>query len=159
MFDVRALFAALLRRAPTQPAAGGDAALARGDLAAALAAYAAAEGAATENTARATFANKCGVALVRAGDRDGALAAFVRALRYDERCAAALANVGNLLYEDGHLSDAIDHYAAAIRADDGYALAHQNLGVAYKALGRHAEAVRSLRTATRLAARRRASKA
>ena len=159
MFDVRPLFAALRRRAPTTPLGRAEAALARGEFAAALVAFAAAEAEATDDAARARLANKCGVALLDGGDRDAALAAFVRALHYDDRCAPALANLGNLCYEEGHVDDAIDHYAAAIRADDGYALAHQNLGVAYKALGRHADAVRCLRTATRLAARRRASKA
>ena len=59
-----------------------------------------------------------------------------------------------MLLEDGHLLDAVDYYAAAIRADETYATAHRNLGVAYKRLGRRGEAVRALRTAARLEGRR-----
>ncbi len=146
MFDVRSLFAALRGRGTPDSLGPGEAALA------------AAEAAAPDDVARARLANKRGVAHVGDGDRERALDAFAHALVLDERCAPALTNIGNLLYEDGHAHDAIDYYRAAIRADDGYALAHQNLGVALKSLGRHGEAVRSLRTATRLAAKRRASR-
>ncbi len=156
MFAIRSLFAALRRRRPTTALARGVIALERTDYAVALAEFDRAEADASDDGARAKLANKRGVAHVGRGDRGRALAAFALALRYDDRCAPALTNIGNLLCEDGHPADAIDYYAAALRADATYALAHQNLGVALKAQGRHGEAVRSLRAATRLAGKRRA---
>ncbi|GAC1620283.1 MAG: hypothetical protein NVS4B5_12110 [Vulcanimicrobiaceae bacterium] len=158
MFDIPSFFAALVGRSrPQTPLACGQLALERGDYAGALAAFEAAESTATSPRALATLANKRGVALVRSGERQRGLAAFALALRHDPRCAPALTNLGNLLHEDGHTLDAIDYYVAATQADPTYALAHRNLGVACKALGRHDDAVRSLRTATRLAAKRRGS--
>ncbi len=156
MFDVRTLFAALRRPAPATAFARATVALDRGDFATALAELRGAHDDAADDAARAVIANKSGVAHIGLGEREMALASFDRALGYDERCAPALANLGNLLFEDRHINDAIDHYRAAIRADEAYAVAHQNLGVALKTLGRHGEAVRSLRTATRLAGKRRA---
>ncbi len=155
MFDVRSLFAALRRPAPPTAFVRGAVALDRGDFVAALAELDIAASETSEDAQRATLENKRGVALIGLGERDGAIAAFERALRWDERCAPALANVGNLLFEDGHVADAIDYYRAAIRADENYALGYQNLGVALKAAGRRGEAVRALRTATRLGGRRR----
>ncbi len=156
MFDVRTLFAALRRPAPPATAfARATIALDRGDFTTALAELRDARDAAVDDVARAVIANKCGVAQIGIGDRDAALASFDSALSLNERCAPALANIGNLLFEDRHLEDAIDCYRSAIRADEGYAIAHQNLGIALKTLGRHGEAVRSLRAATRLAGKRR----
>ena len=94
------------------------------------------------------------MAYVALGRRDEALEAFARALGRDPACAPALANLGNVLFEDGHVLDAVDYYEAAIRADGAYATAHRNLGVAYKRLGRRGDAVRALRTAARLEGRR-----
>jgi len=156
MFDVRSLFAVLRgSRLATTPLARGSAALERGEFAQALATFDAIASDASDDAARAMLENKRGCALVGLGDRAAAIDAFARALHCDERCAPALTNVGNLLFESGHARDAIDYYEAAIRADADYAFAHQNLGVALRAQGRHGEAVRALRTATRLAAKRR----
>lgn len=156
MFDVRRLFAALRPRpGPRDAYERGVAALERGDERGALAEFAEALADARDDARRATLHNKCGVALVALVDRERALAAFAAALDCDERHAPALANLGNLLFEDGQIADAIDYYEAAIRADAGYALARRNLGVALKALGRRLEAVRALRTASRLESRRR----
>ncbi len=155
MFDVRTLFAALRRPAPETAFARATIALDRGDFATALAELHDAATDAGGDAERAVIANKCGVVQIGLGNRDAALSAFDRALGFDERCAPALANLGNLLFEDRHIEDAIDYYRAAIRADEAYAIAHQNLGIALKTLGRHGEAVRSLRTASRLAGKRR----
>jgi tetratricopeptide (TPR) repeat protein len=65
----------------------------------------------------------------------------------------AIVNVGNLLLEDGVIDDAIEHYQAALRIDDTYAPAHLNLGIAYRRLGRRADAVREFRRANRFALR------
>ena len=79
----------------------------------------------------------------------------IAALLADERCAPALVNIGNLLLEDGHVLDAVDHYESALRIDDGYAPAHGNLGVAFRRLGRGVESIRALKRAARLSMRRR----
>lgn len=155
---------AVFRRGPgrrggfeARPAAGsayerGVRDLALGDPAAALAHFDAAL--ADGPAPRAGIANKRGVALVALGRRAEALAAFGDALDADERCAPALANLGNLLLEDGHVHDAIDYYRAALACDDGYAPAYRNLGIALKRLGRRGEAVRAFRAAVRREAKR-----
>ncbi|MBC5803052.1 MAG: hypothetical protein GIX03_08665 [Candidatus Eremiobacteraeota bacterium] len=102
----------------------------------------------------AATANKRGVALVALGRRAAALEAFCDALGFDERHAPALTNIGNLLLEDGLPNDAIDYFRAALVAQPLYGIAHRNLAVALKRLGRRREAVRALRTAARLEGRR-----
>ncbi len=124
-----------------------------GDAPAALAAFTTLFGAAQRNDERAKIVNKRGVANVRLGRRDDALRDFTTALELMPRYAPALANIGNLLLEDGALDDAIVHYEAAIRADDRYAVAHLNLAVAYRKAGRRSAAVRELRLAHRLEGR------
>jgi Flp pilus assembly protein TadD len=102
----------------------------------------------------AATANKRGVALIALGRREAALEAFCDALAVDERHAPAFTNIGSLLLEDGMPSDAIDYFRAALVAQPLYGIAHRNLGVALKRLGRRREAVRALRTAARLEGRR-----
>jgi len=155
MFDVRQLFAALLGRPGPQNAfQRGVAALALDESERAVAEFDVALAAAGDDAERAVRSNKRGVALVHAGDRTAALAAFASALRWNQRYAPALTNLGNMLFEDGDVADAIDYYEAAIRADDTYALAYRNFGVALKRLGRRSAAVRALRKASRLESRR-----
>ncbi len=93
--------------------------------------------------------NKRGVARVgaqrtRAGGaiskpRSAAIAAY----------APALTNLGNLLLDAGDVDGAIARYERAIASDAEYAVAHLNLGAAYKRAGRIADAVRALRQAER----------
>ncbi len=154
MFAVRQLFAAFARRPRRDAFERGVAALERGERSQAFIEFETALAEASDDARRAAVHNKRGVAFMALGERDAALAAFASALDVDERCAAALTNLGNLLFEDGHVADAVDYYTAALRADAAYALAHRNLGVALKRLGRRSEAVRSLRTASRSASRR-----
>ena len=162
IFDIRRLFAAFARRRPPHardPFARGVAALALGEHARAIAEFEDALPGAPGDRARATLHNKRGVAYVGLGDPAAALEAFAMALDYDERCAPALANVGNLLFEEGHPADALGYYEAATRADPEYPIGFRNLGVVLKALGRRSEAVRALRTASRLESRRRSERA
>ena len=98
---------------------------------------------------RAGIFNKRGVARIEQGRRDDALPDFAAALELQPAFAPALVNVGNLLLESGDVEGAIVNYEAALRSDDHYRVAHLNLGVAYKKLGRHAEAVREFRRADR----------
>lgn len=102
---------------------------------------------------RAVVANKRGVALVELQRRDDARAAFDRALEIVPKYAPALVNIGNLHLEAGEMEEAIRWYESAVLSDDEYALAHHNLGVAYKRLGRTSESVRELRKAHRLEGR------
>jgi tetratricopeptide (TPR) repeat protein len=85
--------------------------------------------------------------------------ALVDALAADPHCVPAIVNVGNLLLEDAVLDDAVAHYEAALRLDEAYAAGHFNLGIAYKRLGRRADAVREFRRADRIEAGLRARRA
>jgi tetratricopeptide (TPR) repeat protein len=155
MFAFRRLLAAL--RAPGErardPFSQAVRRLERGDASGALADFTGLLAAARSDGERAQIVNKRGVAHVRLGRRDDALRDFAAALELSPRLAPALANVGNLLLEDGALDDAIVYYEAAVRADDRYAVAHLNLAVAYRKAGRRTAAVRELRLAHRLEGR------
>jgi len=151
VFDLKAWFAGF--RGAAEPATSyerGAQALRRGRWVEALVAFDLALGTASSDAERAAACNKRGVALMALERRGEALEAFCAALEVDERHAAALVNLGNLLLEDGCVYDAIDYYEAALRSDEKYAPAYQNLGVAYKRLGRPGAAVRHLRKAVRL---------
>lgn len=102
---------------------------------------------------RAAVANKRGVALIELKRPAEARAAFERALEIVPKFVPALVNVGNLHLEAGEIEEAIRHYESALLADDEYALAHHNLGIAYKRLGRTSDSVRELRKAHRLEGR------
>ncbi len=160
MFDVRKLFAGSPRPAQSGPYERGAEALLRGDHLLALEEFeVAVEASLGDDTSRAAAHNKRGVTLVALGRAHEALLSFCAALECDERCAPALVNIGNRLLEDGDLLDAVDYYEAALRADEAYHLAHRNLGIALKRLGRRPEAVRAFRSAARLEARPRRARA
>lgn len=99
---------------------------------------------------RAAAANKRGVALVELRRTGEARAAFEQALEIAPKFAPALVNIGNLHLEAGETEEAIRLYESAVLSDEDYALAHHNLGVAYKRLGRTGDSVRELRRAHRL---------
>jgi lipoprotein NlpI len=127
--------------------------LEKGDPAAAVTGFTTMLHSARNDDERARLYNKRGVAHVRLGERERALRDFSEALSAVPRFAPALANIGNLLLEEGSFDEAIEHYEAAIRADETYAIAHLNLSVAYRKTGRRAAAVRELRLAHRLEGR------
>ena len=102
---------------------------------------------------RAQMQNKRGVCLLALRRQSEARFAFAAALECVAGFAPALVNQGNLALEDGEVEASIALYRRAIERDPEYALAHHNLGVAYKRLGRTAEAVRALREAHRLEGR------
>ncbi len=106
---------------------------------------------------RAFLLNKRGVARIGLDRRELARADFAAALESVDGYAPSLTNLGNMLLEDGDALAAVAHYERAIASDAEYALAHLNLGVAYKRLGRIADSVRALRQAQRLEQRSRAS--
>ena len=138
--------------APQTPFAAGIAALDRRRFTEALAHFAVALDEAATAAARAAVHNKVGITHVQSGDRAAAIDAFVDALFADALYVPAIVNVGNLLFEDGAVDEAIAHYEAALRIDDAYPTAHLNLGIAYKRLGRRRDAVREFRRASRLEA-------
>jgi len=109
---------------------------------------------ATSASDRAFLLNKRGVARIGLERPDLARADFAGALEALPNYAPALTNLGNLLLEDGDVPSAIAHYERAISSDRDYAVAHLNLGVAYKRQGRIADSVRALREAQRLEQRR-----
>lgn len=99
---------------------------------------------------RAFLHNKRGVARIGCHRLGDARADFDAALRWVANYPPALTNRGNLLLDEGRVDDAIASYRAAILADPDYAIAHLNLGVAYKRAGRIEEGVRELRLSQRL---------
>jgi tetratricopeptide (TPR) repeat protein len=99
---------------------------------------------------RAFLLNKRGVARIGLQRRELAVQDFEAALEARPAYVPALTNVGNLLFDAGDVQGAIAHYERAIALDSEYAVAHLNLGAAYKRAGRIADAVRALRQAERL---------
>lgn len=104
---------------------------------------------------RAFLLNKRGVARVALERRELAASDFTAALEARPDFAPALTNLGNLLFDEGRVDAAIARYERAIALDSEYAVAHLNLGAAYKRAGRIGDAVRALRQADRLERKKR----
>jgi tetratricopeptide (TPR) repeat protein len=132
------------------PFARGVRHLERGRLDAAERAFDEALAAAASPSDVAAVRNKRAIVALRRNDRACAVSEVVAALEAQPRAACAITTVGNMLLDDGCIEDAIEHYEAALRADDHYAPAYHNLGVALHRSGRRSEAVRMLRKAARL---------
>ncbi|MBI2505309.1 MAG: tetratricopeptide repeat protein [Candidatus Latescibacteria bacterium] len=92
-----------------------------------------------------------GLALLRAGDREGARREFEQALRLDPEHRAARTNLGNLYYEAagaqadsaaarGYFERAAAEYEQVLKLDPEYKEALNSLGSVYLMLGRTAEA-------------------
>ena len=105
------------------------------------------------STERAFLINKRGIASVHLRRLDSAENDFKEALFLRPGYAPALANLGNVALERGELDLAVTHYENALRCDESYAVAHLNLGVAYRRLGRIGDSVRCLRKAQALEGR------
>jgi tetratricopeptide (TPR) repeat protein len=73
--------------------------------------------------------------------------AYVRTLELDPRHADAHVNLGRLLHEQGHVTDAATHYLQALRYNKKHAIAAYNLGVAMEDLGRLSEAMKAYQQA------------
>jgi tetratricopeptide (TPR) repeat protein len=140
-------------RRSADPFVRGTAELERGRLDVAETAFGEALGTATTARQVAAVRNKLAVIAVHRRDRGRAIDQLILALEADPRSPAAITTLGNLLLEDGDIDEAIEHYESALLADDGYAPAYHNLGVALHRKGRRGEAVRMLRKATRLEGR------
>jgi protein O-GlcNAc transferase len=95
--------------------------------------------------------NTLGVALVNQGRQEQALAAFLAALRIDQRHAEANNNAANALCELSRSEEAIPYLRRAVEAKPGLADAHHNLGLAMQSLQRHEEAIASFARAVAIA--------
>jgi Flp pilus assembly protein TadD len=152
-----ALFDRLRRLVPARPSPDpfvrGTRELERGRLDTAAAAVGEALGTATTARQVAAVRNKLAVVAIQRHDLGGAVEQLTLALEADPRSPAAITTLGNLLLEDGHVDEAIEHYEYALMIDDRYAAAYHNLGVALHRKGRRGAAVRMLRKAGRLEGR------
>lgn len=140
----------------TEPRTPFDAALrdlAHGRADAALAQLDALLAAESNAETRAQIANKRGVALVALQRRDEARRAFEGACEIVAEFAPALVNLGNLELEAARCDAAVDLYRRALASDESYAPAHRHLGLAYKRMGRAADALREFSRARRLEGR------
>src|SRR2546428_7392326 len=72
---------------------------------------------------------------------------WTHALSIDHNASIARYNLGNVLYEQGKLTEAIEHYQRALRIQPDYARAHGNWGVALARQGKPAEAIEHYREA------------
>ncbi|HEY4441022.1 MAG TPA: tetratricopeptide repeat protein [Candidatus Elarobacter sp.] len=152
-----AFFDRLRALLPGRPAPGalgrGQRLVERGRLDEAEAAFREALAEAARPADVAAARNKLAIVAVRRGNRTAAIEELIVALEAEPRSAAAITTTGNLLLEDGAIAEAIVHYESALVADDEYAPAYHNLGVALHRSGKRGEAVRMLRKATRLESR------
>ncbi len=89
-------------------------------------------------------------ALVHAGKRPDAIAAYEATLRLDPNLSEACVNLAKLNFEEQHFAEAERWSRRAIELRPDFAEAHHNLGCALISLGRYDEAIESLRTALRL---------
>ena len=95
--------------------------------------------------------NNLGVALLDAGDRDGAAAELHEALAINPRYADAYSNLGIVSMREGRTNDAMGHLREAIALQPRHVAAHINLGNALLKSGEAAEAVTMLSQAVDLA--------
>jgi tetratricopeptide (TPR) repeat protein len=88
-----------------------------------------------------------GLELEHAGDRDGAIHAYQRAVAEDPSRADAHINLGRLLHEAGRLAQAEAAYRAGLRGAGADAVLLFNLGVLLEDRSRPADAVRAYEAA------------
>ncbi len=100
--------------------------------------------------------NNRGVALAAVGLHRQATADFDRALGLDAEHAAALSNRCRANIHTGDLKTAIEDCDAAIKLRPDDATAYLNLGAAFEAMGRYAEAAANYKSAFNLTPRSRA---
>ncbi len=91
-----------------------------------------------------------GVLRIRQGDRAGAQQAFAAALQLDPGHYRAKTNLANLALEAGQTDEAIRLYQEVLKQNPEYALAHHNLGAAYRKKGQIDKAVHHIKQAQRL---------
>ncbi len=92
-----------------------------------------------------------GLALSEDGLADGAVAEVEKAIEFGATDLRARLLLGILHQRAGRTMKALEHYEAAIAADEGLAAAHANRGAALIELGRYGEAAPPLERAIQLA--------
>ncbi|MEG5031546.1 CHAT domain-containing tetratricopeptide repeat protein [Microcoleus sp. AT3-D2] len=90
---------------------------------------------------------KQGVARDNAGDLEGAIAAYEKALEIDPKFDNAWCGLGNALKDLGRNSEAIAAYEKALEIDPKFHQAWCGLGNALRGLGRNSEAIAAYETA------------
>ena len=75
---------------------------------------------------------------------------FGLALKYAPTLAESHSNLGQLLFEEGRLQEALVHCREAVRLRPDFPEAHTNLGIVYRGMGRSAEAKACYAEALRL---------
>lgn len=78
------------------------------------------------------------------------ISAYTKAVELDPNSAAALVNLGTVLFNGHAWSDAEDRYKKALEIDSNYALAHFNLGNLYDEQGDSSNALHHYKEALRL---------
>ena len=88
-----------------------------------------------------------GNALLDEGKIDGAITAFRRALRMDDKLAPVHNDLGTAYFQKGWHAEAEQSFRRAIALERGHAIAHANLGAALRAQGRLSEGRRAFQRA------------
>ena len=93
---------------------------------------------------------KLGIALVKAGDPDGALAVFRRAAEIDPANSRSQRDLAFVLYDRGRFDEAADHAARAVALTPNVAAAHDILGRIWAMQGKMSAAKTEFETSLRL---------
>ncbi len=91
--------------------------------------------------------NGLGNALSKKGEKDKAIALYLKALQINPAYKVARYDLGIALFDKGKTEQAIAQYQTALQLDPDYAEAHNNLGVALFAKGKKEEAFAQYRRA------------
>ena len=91
--------------------------------------------------------NLFGLALYKAGDIEGSVAQYRKALEVDPGYAEAHFNLGNSYVVMDRLAEAEAEYEEAVGAEKKFVLAHYNLGILYEDSGRIDQAMAAYRRA------------
>lgn len=91
-----------------------------------------------------------GLALMKSGNSDDAVAAFLQVLLLDPTHATANNSLGQIFSARGWYEDAVEHYLLALEGKDNHAAVHSNLCDAYRALGQLPKAIEHGEAAVRL---------
>lgn len=91
-----------------------------------------------------------GLLRIKAGDQGAASQAFEQALERDPGHFRARTNQANLLQEMGRVDEAITIYQEVLKTNPDFALAHHNLGAAYRKKGQLDKSVHHVKRAQRL---------
>ena len=93
---------------------------------------------------------RLGVALADAGQKEGAIDAYQKAIQLDEKLAYPWDRLGNVYRRQGRYDQAIAAYQKAIQLDEKFAHPWNGLGIVYADLGRYEEAIAAYQKAIQL---------